>query len=122
MGNLLFIILHVLALMFGAVLLFITIPLHLVYAALAGRNKPAPSGKPIDAASSVTHVRCPDCPRTRARGGIKVQALRQQAGATRLSRVRAALDADASNRSMAKFIVIVVAGLALGAIYFATHR
>ena len=44
MGHLIFIILHILAVMFGFVLLFITVPLHLIYtgtrkkkATLAGR-------------------------------------------------------------------------------------
>ena len=32
MGHLIFIILHILAVMFGFVLLFITVPLHLIYA------------------------------------------------------------------------------------------
>lgn len=34
MGNILFIVLHIMAVMFGFVFLFITIPAHLIYLAL----------------------------------------------------------------------------------------
>ena len=40
MGHLLFIILHILAALFGFVFLFITIPLHLIYLAVSNKNKP----------------------------------------------------------------------------------
>jgi len=55
MGHLIFFVLHVIALLFGAVLLFVTIPAHLIYAAVSSKrrdpNAPAPD----------THLRCPDC-------------------------------------------------------------
>lgn len=38
MGNILFVILHVLALLFGIVLLFLTIPLHLIYLAIQAKG------------------------------------------------------------------------------------
>lgn len=62
MGHLLFIVLHVIAVVFGMVLLFVTIPAHLIYAAVSQRSS-APA-RPIaapDAPSPLTHVRCPDC-------------------------------------------------------------
>jgi len=40
MGHLIFIILHILAVMFGFVLLFITVPLHLIYAGTRKRRVP----------------------------------------------------------------------------------
>jgi hypothetical protein len=54
-GHFLFIVLHIIALVFFAVALFVTIPLHLIYAAFGGR-KPAESTP-----SPKTHVRCPEC-------------------------------------------------------------
>ena len=50
MGHLIFLVLHVLALLFGAVFLFVTIPAHLIYAAVASRRP-----------NWDTHLRCPDC-------------------------------------------------------------
>ena len=55
-GNLMFCILHVLALVFGAVGLFLTIPLHLIYCAARERAAPAEP-----APTAKTHVRCPAC-------------------------------------------------------------
>ena len=55
MGHLLFLLPHVIALLFGAVLLFITIPAHLIYAAVRSR-----SGRE-ERPNRWTHVRCPDC-------------------------------------------------------------
>ena len=47
----LFIILHLVSIFFiSGMLLFITIPTHIIYTAIA---KPKPTGR--------THVRCPDC-------------------------------------------------------------
>lgn len=37
MGHLIFCIFHLLALLFGAVGLFLTVPLHIIYAAVKGR-------------------------------------------------------------------------------------
>jgi len=53
MGHFIFIVLHVIAVLFvGVVLLFITIPLHIIYAATRRtRDKPKPQ----------THVICPSC-------------------------------------------------------------
>ena len=59
MGHLLFLLLHTVALLTGAVWLFITIPLHIVYSAVGRRNAPAPG--PESQASPRTHVKCPDC-------------------------------------------------------------
>jgi predicted amidophosphoribosyltransferase len=50
-GHLLFLILHVCALLFGMLALLVTIPLHLIYAVV--RSKPTPSGW--------THTVCPYC-------------------------------------------------------------
>jgi uncharacterized paraquat-inducible protein A len=58
MGHFIFLMLHLAAfLFFGIGWLFITVPVHLVYAALAGR---APAAV-VDAPSPETHVRCPEC-------------------------------------------------------------
>lgn len=53
MGTLLFIVLHTLAALFGAVLLFVTIPAHLIYLAVRNRGEPKPN--------AATHRKCPDC-------------------------------------------------------------
>jgi hypothetical protein len=55
MGHIVFLLLHFIALLFGAVALFVTIPLHLIYAATRSRkvDPAAPSGR--------THTHCPDC-------------------------------------------------------------
>lgn len=54
MGHFAFICLHLIALLFFALALFVTVPLHLVYAVLAGRSDP--SGP-----TPATHVTCPTC-------------------------------------------------------------
>lgn len=60
MGHLVFIILHLLAVAFGAVLLFLTIPLHLIYAVnRRAAKRAAKHAPPIPSAR--THNRCPDC-------------------------------------------------------------
>jgi hypothetical protein len=56
MGHVIFIVLHVIAVLFGMVLLVVTIPAHLIYAAVKSKARPAG-----DAPSPLTHVRCPDC-------------------------------------------------------------
>ncbi|MBA3505473.1 MAG: hypothetical protein H0T80_06780 [Betaproteobacteria bacterium] len=53
MGHVLFLILHVLAILFGMILLFLTIPLHLIYSIIGRR--------PANAPRPDAHVRCPDC-------------------------------------------------------------
>lgn len=55
MGHLIFVILHATALLFGAVLLFLTIPAHLVYAAVRTKKHDPDAPRPN------THDRCPDC-------------------------------------------------------------
>lgn len=55
MGHLIFIVLHVGCVLFATPLLIITIPLHLIYAAVATK-RPAPGAPTV-----WTHVRCPDC-------------------------------------------------------------
>ncbi len=57
MGHLLFLILHVIAILFGMILLVLTIPLHLIYAVLSRRSAVADKEAP----RPETHVRCPDC-------------------------------------------------------------
>ena len=52
MGHVIFCILHFLAVMFGLIGLFITIPLHIIYAVVANNNKPVNK--------STTRV-CPYC-------------------------------------------------------------
>jgi uncharacterized paraquat-inducible protein A len=49
-----FVVLHLVALLFaGPLLLFITIPAHIIYAAIASRRPAKPN--------PWTHVKCPDC-------------------------------------------------------------
>jgi hypothetical protein len=54
MGHLIFVVLHFIALLFGAMLLLVTIPLHLIYGVAGGRRGPAPPNR-------WTHVKCPWC-------------------------------------------------------------
>lgn len=54
MGTFFFIVLHTIGVLLGFWLLVITIPLHLIYAAI--RSKPNTPNVSPD-----THVRCPDC-------------------------------------------------------------
>jgi hypothetical protein len=55
MGHVVFIVLHLIALLLGAVFLFVTIPMHLVYCAVGGTKRDP------DRPTPDTHVRCPDC-------------------------------------------------------------
>lgn len=55
MGHVIFVILHILAVLFGLVGLVITIPLHLIYAVVSNKNKPVDVSK--------TRV-CPFCKET----------------------------------------------------------
>lgn len=52
-GHFVFVALHLIALIFFAWTLFITIPLHLIYSAAIRSRGPQPTNE--------THVRCPDC-------------------------------------------------------------
>jgi len=55
MGHLIFVVLHLGAVLFAPVLLVVTLPLHLIYGAISGRKT---SGEEV---SQRTHVRCPAC-------------------------------------------------------------
>ena len=61
MGHILFILLHLIAALFSLGALILTIPLHLIYAAVSGRNKPRVDP---DMPTPATHIRCPDCRET----------------------------------------------------------
>jgi hypothetical protein len=61
MGHVLFILLHLVAVFFGLFLLFLTIPLHLIYAVLSGRSSTPAPAPAVDAPRPETHVRCPEC-------------------------------------------------------------
>ncbi|MBW2602687.1 MAG: hypothetical protein JRE28_00015 [Deltaproteobacteria bacterium] len=50
MGHIIFILLHLAAIMFGFVFLFITVPLHLIYAAVKGKPKRTKVQKATDKA------------------------------------------------------------------------
>lgn len=50
MGHIIFILLHLAAIMFGFVFLFITVPLHLIYAAVKGKPKRTKIQKATDKA------------------------------------------------------------------------
>jgi uncharacterized paraquat-inducible protein A len=52
-GHLVFFMLHLAALLLAPVGLFVTLPVHLVYAAVSAR-------KPVEPTPQ-THMRCPDC-------------------------------------------------------------
>jgi hypothetical protein len=56
-GNFIFIVLHIIAVLFGFWMLIITIPAHLIYLAVAKPDRS--SAAPI--ATPDTHVKCPDC-------------------------------------------------------------
>lgn len=55
MGHLMFLLLHFIAVLFGAVFLFFTIPAHLIYAAVRSKKRDPDAPRPD------THVRCPGC-------------------------------------------------------------
>lgn len=64
MGHLVFFVMHVIALLFATLALWITIPLHLIYGAASARSRAQPT--PQAAADGAhphpsTHVHCPDC-------------------------------------------------------------
>ena len=62
MGHVVFVILHIVALLAFGVGLLVTIPAHLIYAAIRSRGAkpPAPVVFP-DRPTPATHVRCPEC-------------------------------------------------------------
>jgi hypothetical protein len=55
MAHTVFIVLHLIAVLFGWILLFVTIPAHLIYTAVSRRGKGGNGPTPD------THVKCPDC-------------------------------------------------------------
>jgi len=57
MGHVMFVILHIIAVLFGLIGLFITIPLHIIYTVVSGGNKSTPINK------SKTR-KCPYCKET----------------------------------------------------------
>ena len=57
MGNAIFMVLHVIAVLFGLWALIFTIPAHLIYLMLAGSR----AKDDLDRPSPETHIRCPDC-------------------------------------------------------------
>lgn len=61
MGHFLFLVLHLIALFAGGVLLFLTIPLHVIYAYMRSRGEAAARAQAATTPSPATHVRCPDC-------------------------------------------------------------
>lgn len=61
MGHFLFIVLHLIAVLFTFAALIITIPLHLIYSVI--HSRPAPRIDP-DMPTPATHIRCPDCRET----------------------------------------------------------
>jgi len=61
MGTFLFAVLHLVALLFGAAALLVTIPLHLIYAVLKGRSDTAKSAAAAAQRELATQVRCPQC-------------------------------------------------------------
>ena len=58
MVGLIMVVLHLAAVFFVPVLLFVTIPLHLVLTVLTSRSKTMADA---EAPRPQTHVRCPDC-------------------------------------------------------------
>lgn len=54
-GHFVLLVLHVLAVLFWPAALFVTIPAHLIYAAVGAKSRTEPMPTPD------THVRCPDC-------------------------------------------------------------
>lgn len=62
MGHVVFILLHLVLVLFFPVALILTIPLHLIYSAVSGRRKPAQPAP--DYPTPRTHVHCPYCKET----------------------------------------------------------
>jgi len=56
MGHLILLVLHVVALFTGGAALFVTVPLHVIYALMASRRNHT-----LEAPTPETHVKCPDC-------------------------------------------------------------
>lgn len=53
MGHIVFLFIHLIALLFLPMALFVTIPAHLIYGAAGSRREPRPNNR--------THTRCPQC-------------------------------------------------------------
>lgn len=110
MGHLLFIVMHLMAALIFAWLLFLTIPLHLIYAATKSRG----SRPSADSPGPDTHVRCPDC-----RELVRMDAIKCKHCGTALvpltpgAQASGAIDIKAAVVSV---IAVVVMLAALGAI------
>lgn len=106
MGHLIFVVLHIIALVTGAVLLFLTIPAHLIYAAVASRKAPEPVVRPNEI-SELTHVRCADCRELVRADAVKCKHCGTKLVPQDLTPIIAAVDADRRNRTIAKAVVLV---------------
>lgn len=109
-GHFLFIVLHLIAVMFsGAMLLFITIPIHLVYAAISSsRRAPAPEGP-----NPKTHVKCPDCRELVLRDARKCK----QCGAALVPQSLERDGTDPGARAARLFLAAIVGVVAIIAMY-----
>jgi hypothetical protein len=58
MGHVVFLLLHIGAVLLAPIVLVITIPLHLIYGAVRSGRRPV---RDPNAPTPETHVRCPDC-------------------------------------------------------------
>ena len=67
MGNLMFLLLHFTALMFGMFGLLVTIPMHMLYSVSKSRAKVAKEQLP----TPKTHLNCPDCKEFVLKGAIR---------------------------------------------------
>lgn len=61
MGHLVFVILHLVALLFAALLLLLTIPLHLIYAVMRARSSQGRQAAEAARLERALQVQCPDC-------------------------------------------------------------
>ena len=61
MSTFFFVLLHILAVVFGMWGLLVTIPLHMIYASLQSTAENTKPKTDEAAATPQTHVRCPDC-------------------------------------------------------------
>jgi hypothetical protein len=119
-GHFIFFVLHVTAALFAFVLLVVTIPAHLIYAAIKSKAKPAG-----DAPSPLTHVRCPDCKELVLAEAVKCKHCGAALVPTDLSAVAAEADrqrrADKTADATAKWVIAAVL-VAAGLIWFVGRR
>ena len=121
MGHLLFIILHIVAILFGVVWLIVTIPLHLIYGAVSGR-KPAAVVIDPNAPTAETHVRCPDCRELVRADAVKCKHCGAALVPVDMKPAIAARKARESDANSAKLIIAILIGVAIGAWWYSTHR